>query len=88
MKKKPRMEYRQTQYKWEILAWSALKKDGKKWVLHESDWFNKKEDCIKNLQEKTERGYDIADSLGSEEYILKRKVIPPKYRLRSKPPII
>jgi hypothetical protein len=46
------MEYRQTQYKWEILALSALKKDSKKWTLTESDWFDKKEDCIISLKKK------------------------------------
>lgn len=80
------MEYQQTQYKWEILAWSALKKDKEKWTLHESKWFNKKEDCIIDFKEKIQRGYGIVDSWGSEEYIIKRKVIPEKYRLRSKPP--
>jgi hypothetical protein len=68
------MEYQQKQYKWELLAWSALKKDSKKSTLHKSDWFNRREDCIINFKEKIQRGYDIADSWGSEEYIIKRKV--------------
>lgn len=46
------MEHQKTQYKWEILAWNALKKHSKKWTLHKSDWFDKKEDCIIDFKEK------------------------------------
>lgn len=69
------MEYQQTQYKWVILAWSTLNKDEKKWILQESDWFDKKNDCVNNFKEKTKRGYDIVDSWGYEEYIIKRKIL-------------
>lgn len=68
------------QYKWKILAWNALRNsDSKKWTLQESQWFDKKEDCIIDFKEKTRAGYDIADSWGSEEYLLKRRIMPKKY---------
>jgi hypothetical protein len=34
------------QYKWKVLAWNCIGKDKKKWSLLESQWFDKKEDCI------------------------------------------
>jgi hypothetical protein len=71
------METQGKQYKWEILAWSAIRRDGKKWTLQESQWFNKKEDCITDFKQKM--SYDIVDSWGSEEYLLKRRVMPKKY---------
>jgi hypothetical protein len=83
------MEFYQTQYKWKISAWSTLKKDSKeKKNEHytKSDWFDKKEDCIDNFKEKkNQREYDLADSWESEEYILKRKAVPAKYRIGFKP---
>lgn len=51
----------------------------KKWTLLESQWFDKKEECIADFQEKMKEGYDIVDSWGSEEYLLKRKTMPKKY---------
>lgn len=49
------MDNRQTQYKWEILDWSALKKDSKKWTLHESDWFDKKKIALITLKKKSKK---------------------------------
>jgi hypothetical protein len=72
------METQRNQYKWKNLAWSATRRNEKKWTLQESQWFNKKEDCIADFKEKMKNGYDVADSWGSEEY-LKRRVMPRKY---------
>lgn len=77
------METQVKQYKWKILAWSALRLNKKKWTLQESPWFDQKKDCIANFKEKMKNGYDIADSWGSEEYLLKRRVMPRKYFLQS-----
>lgn len=68
-----------TQYKWNVLAWNCIGRDTKKWTLLESQWFDKKEECIADFQEKMKEGYDIVDSWGSEEYLLKRKTMPKKY---------
>lgn len=74
------METKRKQYKWKILAWNALRNsDSKKWTLQESQWFDKKEDCIIDFKEKTRADYDITDSWGSEEYLLKRRIMPKKY---------
>lgn len=73
------METQGKRYKWKILAWSALRRNEKKWKLQESRWFDKKEDCIANFKEKMKNGYDISDSWGSEEYLLKPRVMPRKY---------
>jgi hypothetical protein len=78
------METREKQYKWKILAWSAIRRDEKKWTSQESQWFDKKEDCIANFKEKMENRYDVADSWWSKEYILKRRVMPRKYFSHSK----
>lgn len=61
------------QYKWKIVAWNALRRNEKKWTLQESQWFNRKRECIANVKEKMKNGYD---SLESEEYLLKRRVMP------------
>lgn len=77
------MDSQRTQYKWEIIAWSAqrLQKESEKktWVLQESHWFDRKADCIKDFQTAIKHGYDIVDSWGSDEYLLKRRVMPKKY---------
>lgn len=40
-----KMETKEKQYKWKIVAWNALKNsDKKKWTLQESQWFDKKTD--------------------------------------------
>lgn len=70
------METQEKQYKWKILAWNALRRNERKWTLLESQWFDKKEDCIADFKEKMKKGYSIADSWGSEEYILKRRIMP------------
>lgn len=60
------------QYKWKIIAWSALKKDeknSKTWTLNEKA-------CIKDFREVTRNGYDFADSWGTKEILLKRRVMP------------
>lgn len=65
------------QYKWKILAWSALRNsDNKKWTLQESKWFDKKQECINDFKEKMKNGYDVVDSWGSEEYLMKRRIMP------------
>lgn len=69
------------QYKWKVLAWNCIGKDKKKWTLLESQWFDKKEDCITDFKEKMTEGYDVADCWGSEEYLLKRRIMSKKYRL-------
>ena len=73
------MEALRKQYKWKILAWSAVRRNEKKWTLHESQWFSKKEDCIADFKENMRNGYDVADSWASEEYLLKRRIMPKKY---------
>jgi hypothetical protein len=77
------MDSQRTQYKWEIVAWSALRltkeSEKKTWVLQESHWFDRKADCIKDFQTVIKHGYDLADSWGSEVYLLKRKVMIKKY---------
>lgn len=77
------MDSQRTQYKWKIVAWSALRlskeSDKKTWTLQESQWFDRKADCINDFQTVIKHGFDIADSWGSEEYLLKRRVIPKKY---------
>ena len=73
------MATQEKQYKWKILAWSALRKKEKNWTMQESQWFDRKEDCIVDFKEKMRNGYDIADSWGSEEYILKRRIMSKKY---------
>lgn len=75
------MEKHTTQYKWKVLAWNCIGTDKKKWTLLESQWFDKKEECIADFQEKMKEGYDIVDSWGSEEYLLKHQTMPKKYRL-------
>ena len=69
-----------TQYKWKVLAWYCIGKDKKKWAHLESQWFDKKEDCKTDFNKMTE-GYDVADCWGSEDYLLKRRIVPKKYRL-------
>lgn len=50
------MESKGKQYKWKILAWNALRNsDSKKWTLQESQWFDKKEDCIIFVKKKREQ---------------------------------
>lgn len=76
------MERQTVQYKWKIIAWNALRKDDKNfdrktWTLNESRWFDSKRACIKDFKETTRNGYDIVDSWGTEEFLLKRKVMPP-----------
>lgn len=78
------METQGKQYKWKIVAWNALRRNEKKWTLQESQWFNRKEECIANFKEKMKNGYDVADSWGSEEYLLKRRAMPRKYFPHSK----
>lgn len=73
------METHGKQYKWKIVVWSVKRRHEKKWTLQESKWFDRKEDCIANFKEKIKNGNDIADSCGSEEYLLKRRVTPKKY---------
>lgn len=70
-----------TEYKWKVLAWDCIRKDKKKWTLLESQWFDKKEDCISDFKEKMTQGYDIVDCWGSQEYLLKRRIMSKKYRL-------
>uniref|UniRef100_A0A8W8MJR0 Uncharacterized protein n=1 Tax=Magallana gigas TaxID=29159 RepID=A0A8W8MJR0_MAGGI len=61
------------------ISWSALKKDEKNpktWTLNESRWFDNKTACIKDFREVTRNGYDFADSWGTKEILLKRRVMP------------
>lgn len=73
------METQVSQYKWKVLAWNSLRRNEKKWTLQEGQWFDKKEDCIADFKDKMKKGYSIADCWGSEEYLLKRRVMPQKY---------
>ena len=60
---------------------TGLTKESEKktWVLQESHWFDRKADCIKDFQTVIKHGYDLANSWGSEVYLLKRKVMIKKY---------
>jgi hypothetical protein len=69
------------QYKWKVLVWNCISKEKEKWTLLESQWFDNKEDCIADFKVKTKEGYDVVDCWGFEEYLLKRRVMPRKYRL-------
>lgn len=72
-----KMETKEKQYKWKIVAWNALKNsDKKKWTLQESQWFDKKQTCMNDFKEKMKNGYDVVDSWGSEEYLMKRRIMP------------
>lgn len=48
------MDSQRTQYKWKIVACSALRlskeSEKKTWTLQESQWFDRKADCIKDFQ--------------------------------------
>lgn len=73
------MDCQGVQYKWKIIAWNALQKDEenpKTWTLNESRWFDNKRVCIKDFREVTRNGYDFADSWGTKEILLKRRVMP------------
>lgn len=75
-----KMETKEKQYKWKIVAWSALKNsDNKTWTIQESQWFDKKQACINDFKENMKNGYDVADSWGSEEYLMKRCIMPRRY---------
>lgn len=46
------METKEKQYKWKIVAWSALKNsENKTWTIQESQWFDKKQACINDFKE-------------------------------------
>jgi hypothetical protein len=68
-----------TQYKWKILAWDGIRRDKKMWTLIESQWFDKKKDCITDFRAKMIEGYDVADRWGTQEFLLKRRIMPRKY---------
>ena len=62
------------QYKWAIYV--IIRGEESHTPYLQSIWFDKKKDCIHNyISYIKKKGYDIPDSYGSKEYILKRKVI-------------
>ena len=74
------MDSQRVQYKWKIIAWNVLRKedknfDQKTWTLQESQWFDSKKTCIKDFKSVTKNGYDVVDSWGISEYLLKRTVM-------------
>lgn len=57
------METQGKQYKWKIVAWSALRYSDKiQCTLQKSQWFDQKKYCIADLKEKMKN--DVADSWG------------------------
>lgn len=62
------------QYKWAIYV--TIRGEEINTPYLQSIWFNKKKDCVNNYVSCIKnKGYDIPDSYGSKEYIVKRKAI-------------
>lgn len=63
------------QYKWQVIIYSSVNQDDECSVLLESEWFNKKSDCMLNYEENMKKGYDIVDCFSSKEVIVRRKIL-------------
>jgi hypothetical protein len=62
------------QYKWLVVI---TFRNGEESPLLESRWFDSKIECKRDFNQRVlKEGYDLPDSCGSKEYIVRRKEIP------------